>query len=327
MTDRRSQVSAIAGKEIRDAIHTHLLTILTGFLVLAALVSLIVSAVAMHAEYLTYIESRDLLLSLGKSADALVAPAFFPLKLMRGFVEHIEIIGAVLGLVLGYKAAAVERGHSTLALILTRPLSQSTFLGGKVIGNLVLILVGLAITFVIGGVALAVISGVGLSATDLLRIASVFGMASIYVMCFFLLGFIFTLSFKRMPTALLVAFAVWLALVLIAPQIGDTLDPDNQVAGGVFRKLGVPKPMEKEIIKSFATYETIRNGIEEASPAKHLERFSFAVLGVKDIYNGQPLADVIRDRARDVWWLIATFAALVLALFLRPLNITRLTKE
>ena len=130
-----------------------------------------------------------------------------------------------------------------------------------------------------------------------------------------------------MPSALLVAVAVWLALVLIAPQIGDTLDPDNQVAGGVFRTLDVAKPLEKEIIKSFATYETVRNGIEEASTAKHLARFSFAVLGIKDIYNGQLLADVIRDRARDAWWLIATFVALVLALFLRPLNITRLTKE
>ena len=327
MINPSAQMSAIAGKEIKDALHTHLLAILTGFLVLAALVSLSVSAAAIHAEYLTYIESRDLLLSLGKSASELVAPAFFPLKLMRGFVEHIEIIGAVLGIVLGYKAAAVERGHSTLALILTRPLSQSTFLGGKVLGNIALIVIGLATTFAIGAIALSVISGVGLGATDLLRIATVFGMSSIYVTCFFLLGFLLTLGFKRMPSALLVAFAIWLSLVLIAPQIGDTLDPDNQVAGGVFRTLGVPKPMEKEIIKSFATYETIRNGIEEASPAKHLERFSFAVLGIKDIYNGQPLAVVVRDRASDVWWLIATFAALVVALFLRPLNITRLTKD
>ena len=322
-----SQIWAIAGKEIKDALHTHLLAILTSFLVLAALVSLSVSALALHAEYLTYIESRDLLLSLGKSASELVAPAFFPLKLMRGFVEHIEIIGAVLGIVLGYKAAAVERGHSTLALILTRPLSRFTFLGGKVLGNIALIVIGLATTFAIGAIALSVIGGVALGATDLLRIASVFGLSSIYVTCFFLLGFLLTLNFKRMPSALLVAFAIWLSLVLIAPQIGDTLDPDNQVAGGVFHTLGVPKPMEKEIIKSFATYETIRNGIEEASPAKHLERFSFAVLGIKDIYNGQPLAVVVRDRASDVWWLIATFAALVLALFLRPLDITRLTKD
>ena len=327
MIDRTTQLAAIAGKEVRDAVHTHLLALLTAFLVLAALVSLSVSAVALHAEYLAYIESRDLLLSLGKPAADLVPPAFFPLKLLRGFVEHVEIIGAVLGIVLGYKAAAVERGHSTLALILTRPLSQSTFLSGKLLGNTVLIVTGLAITFSIGALALAIISGVGLSGADLVRILIVFAAASLYVTCFFLLSFLLTLGFKRMPAALLASFAIWLSLVLIAPQIGDTLDPDNQVAGGVFRKLGIAKPLEKEILKSFAAYETIRDGIEQASPAKHLERFSFAVLGIKDIYNGQPLADVIRDRASDVWWLLATFAALALALFLRPLDISRLTKE
>lgn len=327
MINRSSQIATIAGKEIRDALRTHLLSLLTGFLVLAALVSLTVSAIALHVEYLTYIESRDLLISLGKSVADLAPPAFFPLKLLRGFVEHVEIIGAVLGIVLGYRAAAVERGHSTLALIMTRPLSQATFLGGKLTGNLALISAGLAVTFSIGALALATISGVGLEPSDLLRIFVVFVAAILYVGSFFLLGFILALAFKRLPTALLVAFAIWLSLVLIAPQIGDTLDPDNQLAGGVFRTLGIAKPEEKEILKSFATYETIRDGIEQASPAKHLERFSFAVLGIKDLYNGQPVTEVIRDRIADLWWLLAAFAALVLVLFVRPLNLTRLTKE
>lgn len=245
-----SQIKTIAAKEISDGLKTHVLTLLTGFLVLASLVSLTVSAVALQAEYLTYIESRDLLLSLGKSFADLVAPAFYPLKLLRGFVEHVEIIGAVLGIVLGYWAAAVERGHSTLALILTRPLSQSTFLGGKLAGNAVLITVALAITFAIGAIALAVISGVGLGPTDLLRIMIVFAAASIYVISFFLLGFILALSMKRLPTALLLSFAIWLVLVLIAPQIGDTMDPDNQVAGGVFRVLGVVLAPHEETVKA-----------------------------------------------------------------------------
>ena len=327
MISRTSQISTIAAKEISDALHAHLLTLLTGFLVAAALVSLSVSAVALHGEYLIYIESRDLLISLGKPVADLVAPAFYPLKLLRGFVEHAEIIGAVLGIVLGYRAAALERGHSTLALILTRPLSQVTFLGGKLAGNAALIVTALAITFIIGTLTLSTVSGVGLGATEIFRITIVFAAASLYVINFFLLGFILALSIKRLPTALLVAFAIWLSLVLIAPQIGDTMDPDNQVAGGVFRKLDIAKPEEKEILKSFATYETIRDSIEQASPAKHFERLSFAVLGIKDIYNGQPLGDIIKDRMADVWWLLVTFAALAGLLFLRPLNLTRLTKE
>lgn len=327
MISSPTQITTLAVKEIHDAVHTHLLAVLTGFLVLAALVSLSVSAIALHAEYLAYIESRDLLISLGKSAADLARPAFFPLKLLRGFIEHVEIIGAVLGIVLGHRAAAIERGHATLALILTRPLSQFTFLGGKLTGNAALIIAALAITFAVGALALAVISGVGLGTTDIFRIIIVFAAACIYVNNFFLLGFILALSIRRLPTALLVAFAIWLVLVLVAPQIGDTMDPDNQVAGGVFRTLGIAKPQEKEILKSFATYETIRDDIEQASPAKHFERLSFAVLGIKDVYNGQPIADVVKDRMIDVWWLLATFAALVSLLFLRPLNVTRLVKE
>jgi len=323
----QTQITTIAGKEVRDALRTHLLSLLTGFLVIAALVSLTVSAIALHVDYLTYVESRALLISLGKSAAELAPPAFFPLKLLRGFVEHVEIIGGVLGIVLGYRAAAVERGHSTLALIMTRPLTQTAFLSGKVGGNMMLIMAGLATTFVVGAIALAAISGLGLAPSDLARIFVVFTAASFYVGIFFLLGFILALTIKKLPTALLVAFAIWLSLVLIAPQIGDTMDPDNQVAGGVFHALDIAKPQQTEILKSFKTYETIRDGIEQTSPAKHFERFSFAVLGIKDIYNGQPLAEVIRDRVTDLWWLLAIFAALVFVLFLRPLNLTRLTKE
>ena len=327
MISALSQIQTLAAKEIRDALHTHIITLLAIFLGLAAFISLSVSAIAMHAEYQTYIESRDLLLSLGKSAADLVPPAFFPLKLLRGFIEHVEILGAVLGIVLGYRAAAIERGHSTLALIFTRPLSKSTFLAGKLAGNIAMILIGLAGTFTTGGLSLALISGVGLSTADIFRIVLVFAAASFYVSIFCLLGFILALTLKRLPTALLIAFAIWLSLVLIAPQIGDTMDPDNQVAGGVFRTLGIPKPQEKEILKSFANYETIRDDIEQSSPAKHFERFSFAILGIKDIYNGQPISDVIKDRTSDVLWLLATFAILLALLFLTPLNLSRLIKE
>jgi ABC-type transport system involved in multi-copper enzyme maturation permease subunit len=322
-----SQIAAIAGKEIIEARRTYLLFWLTSFLLFAAMISLTVSAVIMHQDFADYVEARDFLVAAGKSTTDLVQPNFFPMKLLRGFIEHIEIIGAILGIVLGYRAAATERGNSTLALILTRPLSQWIFIAGKLLGNVVLISFGLAVTFVIGTIALALISGVGLAATDLLRILLVFIAAVFYVVCFFMFSFILSLNFKRLPSALLVAFSVWLTLVLIAPQIGDTMDPDNQVAGGVFKTLGIAKPLEKEILKTFATYETIRDDIEQTSPSKHFERLSFALLGIKDIYNGQALGFVLREKWVDLWWMAGTFIVLLAGLFLRRLNFSRLTKE
>lgn len=324
---RGDQIAAIAGKEIRDAVRAGLVVVVTAFLLAAALVALTVAALALQAEVAAYVAARDMLLSLGKPAAAILPPAFFPLKLLRGFIEHIEIIGAVLGLVLGYRAAAIERGRRTLVLLLTRPLGQATFLAGKVLGNMLLIGAGLALVFAVASVGIVALSGVWLTAGEIVKIMIVVAAAGLYVGGFFLLGLLLALHARRLPNALLFAFTVWLGLVLIAPQIGDTLDPDNQAAGGVFKQLGIAKPDEHRIMASFASYETVRDAIEQTSPTKHFERLSFALLGIKDVYNSQPTVSVLLDRRWDIVWLVVIVTVLALLLFRRRIDFARLTRE
>ena len=327
MTSAWTAANTIAGKEISDARRTSLLLVMNAFMFVAGLVALIVAAIALHEEVLTYIDAKAQLIELGKSVASIPPPAFVPLKLLRGFIEYTEIIGAVLGIVLGYRAAAIERGRNTLALILTRPLTQTTFIAGKLYGNLALIAAVMTATFLLGAIGIMVIGGVTLAIDQLLRLLIVDVAAVVYIAMFFALGLLLSLSTKRLPHALLAAFAIWLGLVLIAPQIGDTLDPDNQVAGGVFRTLGIAKPNEKAILASFKTYEIIRDGIEQASPAKHFERGSFALTGIKEIYNGQPVGAVMADRWNDFAWLAGGLAVLLSLLFFRRLDFTRLTKD
>lgn len=327
MSSAALQIRTLAAKEISDARRTHLLVVVTVFMLSAGSVALVVAALALKAEVSTYYASREALLALGKSADALAPPIFYPLKLFRGFIEHIEILGAILGIVLGYRAAAAERGRNTLALLLTRPMTRSTFLAGKFLGNLAVIIGVLALVFGGGIVGIIILGGMMIESDALARIVVTFVAASLYVSLFFTLGFGLALAVRRSAHALLLAFSIWLIFVLISPQIGDTLDPDNQVAGGTFRMLGVSRPMQKEILKSFATYETIRDGIEQSSPAKHFERWSFAVLGIKETYSGLPLAAVMKDRLIDFLWLIGLFASAVAILFLRPLDTTKLAQE
>ena len=75
-------------------------------------------------------------------------------------------------------------------------------------------------------------------------------------MAFYCLGVIATSRAKVAATGLMVALGLWLVVVLILPQIGDTLDADNQVPGGLFSALTLDKPQEDLVLTHFSTYET-----------------------------------------------------------------------
>jgi ABC-2 type transport system permease protein len=119
---------------------------------------------------------------------------------------------------------------------------------------------------------------------------------------------------------------IWLSVVLIIPQIGDTMDPDNQVPGGLFTALQVKKPDEKKVLKRFATYEKVRNTLEETSLTKHFERATFAFTGIKDKYNGKPLGTIAHAKRKDLEWL-AFYTALLSALMLSGQRRERLTQK
>ena len=78
-------------------------------------------------------------------------------------------------------------------------------------------------------------------------------------------------------------------MVLILPQIGDTMDPNNQVPGGLFNSLQISKKNELAVLANFAGFDKVRNGIEVSSITKHYERSTFAYLGIKDKFNQKPI--------------------------------------
>ena len=121
-----------------------------------------------------------------------------------------------------------------------------------------------------------------------------------YLMIFYSLAALLATRVKSLLNGLVIALVFWVSFVLILPQIGDTMDVDNQVPGGFFASLNLPKTAEKSILTHFSAYETFRNTTEVMSPTKHFERASFAVLGIKNIYNGQPLSSIWNDKWGNV---------------------------
>ena len=106
----------------------------------------------------SYEAAKASLLALGKSAASIKPPEFYPMRLLRGAVEQIEIVGSAIAILIGFRAAAAERGRQTLALILTRPLRRWQFTGGKIVAGLGLLTLGLGVVMALCAVLLHLMS-------------------------------------------------------------------------------------------------------------------------------------------------------------------------
>lgn len=325
MTDRSpSAVLTLAGHEYRAAVRSRVLVLLIASMVVIAAVSITIASYDFKAQVADYQAYLDQLKASGGAVA--VRPQLFPLQLMRGVVEYIQIIGAVIGIGLGYLTIARERTGNTLRLILTRPVRAREVFLGRLLGAGALITTILAVTVVISVGLIGTVGGRWLSGAELGRLLIAFGIAVFYMLMFYALGTWLSARSRVLANGLVVALVVWLSVVLIIPQIGDTMDPDNQVPGGLFAALGVSRPDEKRVLARFSTYEKIRNGLEETSLTKHFERLTFALTGIKDQYNGSSLGFIAREKRNDIAW-IAAYLALLCVLMWSALKRERVTRK
>ena len=301
MSEASGKIFALARHEYRSAVRSRTMAAFAVILVSATLVSVYVSSVEYAAQLADYQTYRAAALANGLPR---IAPSpLAPLSLLRGALEYLEIIGAVIAITLGYLSVARERSNRTLALIRSRPVSINEQTAGRLIGA-----VGVLSTLVLATVVVAV-AGVGVIGHDWLSIGQVFrvvlvGLAAVvYLGIFYCLGVIATTRASLATNGLIVALGVWLVVVLVLPQIGDTLDADNQVPGGLFAALGLGHD-----------YERTRTWIEDASLTKHFERFAFALTDVKERYRVHGLGWLINETKADLAWLLAYALALVAGL-------------
>jgi ABC-2 type transport system permease protein len=282
----------VAGKELLDLRRDRLFVILISFLAVVIFISVAVGAADFRSQLEAYNRYVADLTASGTGV-APAAPQLFPLQLLRGGIEYLEIIGALFAIVLGYGTIAKEKHRGTLQLFLTRPVNRFAFAGGKVAGlSLVWLVVVVILTAVSIG-AVVTIGGGTVTATDLARVAITAGFVWFYLVFWTALAVGLTSLSGRLSSALIVALVIWLAFVLVIPQIGDTMDPDNQVPGGLFAALQIQKTDELAVLAQFAGFDGIRNGLEVSSITKHFERLSFALLGIKDAYNQQQIPVVL----------------------------------
>ena len=303
MNSSHARIVTLARHEYRAAVRSRVLVALLGILITVTAVSVYIAAVdysSQLADYKTYVAAAK--------AGGLTQVAPSPLQLLallRGALEYVEIIGAIVGITLGYLSVSRERANRTLPLLRSRPVTGGELAAGSALGAIGLIATVVAAT---AGVAILCLGFIGhdwVTRYQVVKLFLAYLSAIIYIATFYCLGAITTARSRAAANGLTLALGIWLIVVLVLPQIGDTLDADNQVPGGLFSALTLNKPQEVKVLSHFSTYETIRTGIEEASFAKHYERFAFAMTDVKDKYRGFSLPRLFGEKRNDIAWMIA----------------------
>jgi ABC-2 type transport system permease protein len=317
-------VLTLAGHEYRSAVRSRVLILLIAGMVVVTAGSVTIASYdfsAQVADYNAYLRDAK---AAGTAVTA--APQLFPLQLMRGVIEYIQIIGAVIAIGLGYLGIARERTGRTLPLIVTRPVRARDLFLGRLLGAAALITTIIAAAAVISVVVIGTVGGQWLSGSELVRLGIAFGMSILYMLLFYALGTWVSARSRVLANGLVVSLVIWLSVVLIVPQIGDTMDPDNQVPGGLFAALQVKKPDERKVLARFSTYEKVRNTLEETSLTKHFERATFAFTGIKDTYNGKPLGTIVDAKRNDLEWM-ALYMALMSGLMWSGLKRERVIRK
>lgn len=274
------RLTVLARKEFTDAFRNRLFVVALVMLLALTLAAVGLGAVAVHARVAEYAQSVQVLKDLGRT-DIPPMPSINPIAVSKNFINYLAMVGALLAMILGTTTVRKEREGGTLALILSRPVYRDQLLAGKILGNAGLLAVLVAAVGVVTALALVALGGVSLSGGELAKLALTMVMSWLYMLTFFLLALFFALWLPKGNQALLLTVIVWLVFAFIFPQIGDTMDLDNQLPGGFFATMGMDRAGETAALKQFKWYETVRNGVESLSPTKHYERISFALLGIK----------------------------------------------
>lgn len=298
-----TEVLVLARKEITDLRRNRFMIVLFIFLAVAVVLSVVVAAADFRLKIADYNHYIEALTAAGSAATA-PAPQLFPLQMLRGGVEYLEIIGSLFAVVLGYSIITKEKGRGTLQLIFSRPLGRYAFAGGKILSLTLLWTATVTGLFLVMTATLLIVGNAPLQSGDYLRLALAATHTIGYLTMWSLLAMALASLTQRTGTGLILALVLWLIVVLIIPQIGDTMDPDNQIPGGLFASLQVDKSHEHAVMAHFSGYETTRDLIEQTSVTKQYERATFAYLGVKSDYNQQPLGFIWAGTFNNTLWLL-----------------------
>lgn len=225
------------------------------------------------------------------------------------------IIGAIIGIVIGFDAISGERERGTLKFLLTQPLYRDTLINGKFFGYTILISVVVLTSLIICIGVIGTTTGVFPDGDDLLRVM-LFGLILfLYMLAFVVIGIFFSIFLKESVNALLAAIAVFIILnLLISPIAGAIASFVAPIPAYTFGMQG--KAMQKAWEKNW----DIQEKISYLSPSENFRNANQVVLNPYFVNEkemqfgfGQQVKHPISESLSMVWGnIVAIVVALVI---------------
>ncbi len=306
----RRRVAALVHQEYRAATRSRILVILLAILVAVTIASVFIASVTHRTQVADYEAYKAAAKASGLTR---IAPSpLAAMSLLRGAFEYLQIIGAVIAIALGYLSVSRERTNRTLPLLRSRPVSGGELATANLLGAVAVFATLVVVTAIVGVVCIGVIGHDWINIGELGQLTLAYLASIIYMTGFYALSVFTTARSKNAINGLFIALCVWLVIVLVFPQIGDTLDSDNQVPGGLFRALGLNRADETTVLNHFSVFETVRTRIEYLSFAQHYQRFAFAMADVKERYRPFGFGWLMARVWTDLGWVLAWPALLII---------------
>ncbi|MBW4096195.1 MAG: ABC transporter permease [Acidobacteria bacterium] len=164
-----------------------------------------------------------------------------PLYYARNMVIYIVLIGALLAIVVGVRSTLRDRQARTTDLMLSRDVRPAFYLGSKLAGLALFMLILLAVSTLISIGCISAVAGQFLTPGESARIVGLYALAWLFLLPFVALGMLAGLYAATATSALLIPVVIWSLVVFVLPLLGTAAHPVsllNPVAGPTAAQTG-----------------------------------------------------------------------------------------
>lgn len=215
-----NSMNILAKKEFKTAFKDKVFFVIVMLFLIMSIVSVYIGSTTKNAEMKAYEDIVSVIQAQGGTIP--VAPAIYPLAILRNIIEYITMIGAVLAIFLGFDTFSSERENGTLRLLLTRPLYRDHLVTGKLLGAGMIIGAILCVTLIFNLTLFSVVTNLIPSFDEILRLAVFIVLAFLYMMSFYTATLFVSIKTRDRAFGFLTMMIVWIFISFVIPQLADT---------------------------------------------------------------------------------------------------------